>query len=90
MLTSAKNAKVVAAVRLKKRALREEARRFLVEGAQGVGEALAEDGRLLSLFVTDDLDPLVARATAAGIPVDQVARYVTETAESRAAAAPAR
>ena len=78
MLTSAKNAKVVAAVRLKKRALREEVRRFLVEGAQGVGEALAEDGRLLSLFVTDELDPLVARATAAGVPVDVVAGPVME------------
>ena len=72
VLTSAKNPKVVAAVRLKKRALREDARRFLVEGAQGVGEALAEDGRLLSLFVTDELDPLAVRATAAGVPVDPV------------------
>jgi TrmH family RNA methyltransferase len=78
VLTSAKNAKVVAAVRLKKRALREEARRFLVEGGQGVGEALAEDGRLLSLFVTDELDPIGARATAAGVPVDAVAERVME------------
>jgi TrmH family RNA methyltransferase len=78
VLTSARNTKVVAAVRLKKRALREEARRFLVEGAQGVGEALADDGRLLSLFVTDELDPLVARAKAAGVPVDAVADRVME------------
>ena len=40
MLTSIKNPKVAAAVRLKKRAFREEDRRFLVEGAQAVGEAL--------------------------------------------------
>ena len=35
--------------RLKKRAFREEDRRFLVEGAQGVSEALAA-GRLEALF----------------------------------------
>ena len=41
VLTSIKNPKIAAAVRLKKRAFREEDRRFLVEGAQAVGEALA-------------------------------------------------
>ncbi|MGH2679091.1 MAG: TrmH family RNA methyltransferase [Actinomycetota bacterium] len=78
MLTSAKNARVVAAVRLKKRALREEDHRFLVEGAQAVVEALAEDGRLLSLFVRDDLDPLAVRAEQAGVPVQQVTDRVME------------
>ena len=78
MLTSAKNPKVVAAVRLKKRALREEDRRFLVEGAQAVAEALAEDGRLLSLFVQDDLDPLAVRATQASVAVDMVTDRVME------------
>jgi TrmH family RNA methyltransferase len=78
VLTSTRNPKVVAAVRLKKRAFREEERRFLVEGAQSVAEALAEDGRLLSLFVRDDLDPLAVRATQAGVPVDQVTDGVME------------
>ena len=78
MLTSAKNPKVAAAVRLKKRALREEAERFLVEGAQGVAEALAEDGALESLFVLDDLDPLAVRARQAGIDVDPVGPRVME------------
>lgn len=78
MLTSAKNPKVVAAVRLKKRALREEDRRFLVEGAQAVGEALAEEGRLLSLFVDDELDPLAVRARQSGVPVEQVSDPVME------------
>jgi len=78
VLTSAKNPKVVAAVRLKKRALREEERRFLVEGAQAVGEALAEEGRLVSLFVTDELDPLAVRANQAGIPVEVVTAPVME------------
>jgi RNA methyltransferase, TrmH family len=78
VLTSAKNQKVVAAVRLKKRTLREEEHRFLVEGAQAVAEALAEDGRLLSLFVSDELDPLAVRARQAGVPVDHVSERVME------------
>jgi RNA methyltransferase, TrmH family len=78
MLTSAKNPKVTAAVRLKKRALREADRRFLVEGAQAVAEALTEDGRLLSLFVEDDLDPLAIRARQAGVTVDPVTDRVME------------
>jgi RNA methyltransferase, TrmH family len=78
MLTSAQNPKVVAAVRLKKRTLREEDRRFLVEGAQAVAEALAEQGRLLSLFVHDDLDPLAVRARQAGVPVEEVSDRVME------------
>ena len=78
MLTSAKNPKVVATVRLKKRALREEDRCFLVEGAQAVAEALAEDGRLLSLFVSDELDPLAVRARQAGVSVEEVSDRVME------------
>lgn len=78
MLTSAKNPKVVAAVRLKKRALREEERCFLVEGAQAVAEALADDGRLLSLFVSEDLDPLAMRARQAGVSVERVSDRVME------------
>ena len=45
VLTSPKNPKVAAAARLKKRAFRDEDRRFLVEGAQAVREALDEPGR---------------------------------------------
>jgi TrmH family RNA methyltransferase len=78
VLTSARNPKVVAAVRLKKRALREEDRCFLVEGAQAVAEALTDQGRLLSLFVSDALDPLAVRATQAGVPVEQVSDRVME------------
>ncbi|HEX5937413.1 MAG TPA: TrmH family RNA methyltransferase [Actinomycetota bacterium] len=78
MLTSARNPKVVAAVRLKKRALREEERSFLVEGAQGVGEALAEDGRLRALFVRDPLDPIAVRAGQAGVAVEPVSDAVMD------------
>ena len=63
---------------MKKRTLREAERRFLVEGAQAVAEALAEDGKLLSLFVTDELDPLAVRARQAGIPIEQVSERVME------------
>ena len=72
MLTSIKNPKVAAAVRLKKRAFREEDRCFLVEGAQGVGEALEHPADLRSLFVVDDLDPLAVRARHAGVDVHAV------------------
>jgi TrmH family RNA methyltransferase len=78
VLTSARNPKVVAAVRLKKRALREADRRFLVEGAQAVGEALAEEGRLLSVFAQDEMDPLAIRARQSGIGVDVVTDRVME------------
>jgi RNA methyltransferase, TrmH family len=78
VLTSGRNPKIVAAVRLKKRALREADRRFLVEGAQAVAEALAEEGRLVSLFVQDDLDPLAIRAKHAGVTVDHVTDRVME------------
>ena len=72
MLTSLKNPKVAAAARLKKRAFREEDRRFLVEGVQAVGEALDEPGRLGSLFTTDGLDPLAIRALQTGVEVHEV------------------
>jgi RNA methyltransferase, TrmH family len=72
VLTSIKNPKVAAAVRLKKRAFREEDRRFLVEGAQGVGEALAQPGHLLSLFVIDGMEPTAVRARQSGVDVHEV------------------
>jgi TrmH family RNA methyltransferase len=71
MLTSLKNPKVAAAARLKKRAFRDEDRRFLVEGAKGVSEAL-DESRLESLFAVDDLHPLIARAQQSGVDVMHV------------------
>lgn len=71
MLTSLKNPRVAAAIRLKKRAFREEDRRFLVEGAQGVSEALAA-GRLETLFVIDPLGEWALRASQAGVEVHHV------------------
>jgi RNA methyltransferase, TrmH family len=67
VLTSIRNPKVAAAARLKKRAFRDEDRRFLVEGAQGVREALEAPGILEAVFTIDELDPLAIRARQAGV-----------------------
>lgn len=76
MLTSTKNPKVAAAVRLKKRAFREQDRRFLVEGAQTIGEALDDPTGIGSLFTTDDLDPVATRARQQGVDVELVSDAV--------------
>ena len=73
MLTSPRNPRIAAAARLKKRAHREEDRRFLVEGAQAVGEAI---DRLEILFVTDELDPVAVRARQAGVEIQPVGEDV--------------
>ena len=70
MISSTKNPKVAAALRLHKRAFREEDRRFLVEGAQGVREALdTEPPAIDRLFVGDELDTLAVRARVVGVDV---------------------
>lgn len=83
MLSSPKNPKVAAAARLKKRSFRDRDRRFLVEGAQGVAEALDEPGALLSLFTLNGLDPLAIRAGENGVAVLEVGedaiRVITST-----------
>jgi TrmH family RNA methyltransferase len=75
VISSLRNAKVAAAVRLKKRAMRERDRAFLVEGAQAVGEALASAGGLSALFFSE-LHPHVARARDAGMEVLEVSPTV--------------
>ena len=84
VITSTKNRRVADAVRLKKRALRERDRKFLVEGAQAVAEALAGPG-LESLFVLpqERLDSLVSRAEQRGVTIipvtDEVMGHLTST-----------
>jgi TrmH family RNA methyltransferase len=75
VITSLRNPKVAAAVRLKKRTYRERERRFLAEGAQAVAEALAARS-VATLFHTDPSHELVARATGAGAEVVAVAPEV--------------
>jgi TrmH family RNA methyltransferase len=73
VLTSLKNPKVAAVARLRKDAARERDRAFLVEGAQGITEALdREPPGIVSLLVTDPLDPLAVRASQRGVEVSHV------------------
>jgi TrmH family RNA methyltransferase len=77
VISSTKNPKVLAAARLHKRAMREEDRRFLVEGAQGVREALAESPPVVqTLFVQDELHDLAVRAREQGVDVVHAAPAV--------------
>ncbi|MFN2543414.1 MAG: TrmH family RNA methyltransferase [Actinomycetota bacterium] len=79
LITSVRNPRVADAVKLKKRAFRERDRRFLVEGAQAVGEALAGPG-LSTLFVSgpNGDQPLVSRAERAGTATFEVSGGVME------------
>jgi RNA methyltransferase, TrmH family len=83
VLTSIKNPKVAKAARLKKRAFRNEDRCFLVEGAQGVREALALPGGLSILYVTDASNEFAVRARQSGVEVihigDDLMRKLTST-----------
>src|SRR5947208_7019430 len=86
MITSPRNPRVAEAVKLRKRALRDKQRLFLVEGAQAVAEAAAaRPTPLRVLFAGPDssLHPAVIAAGQAGIPVidvsDDVIRALTST-----------
>src|ERR1051325_7180766 len=84
VISSTKNPKVAAAARLRKRAFRDEDRRFLVEGAQGVREALSTDPPAIdTLFVADELHELAIRGRERGIDVipagDAVMARLTST-----------
>ena len=76
MITSVRNAKVAAALRLHKRTFRDADRAFLVEGAQTVGEALGAPAGLRTLFHTEEIHPLVARAREGGVDLVQVSDEV--------------
>jgi RNA methyltransferase, TrmH family len=80
VITSLSNTRVAKAVRLKKRAIREKDRRFLVEGAQGVAEAIASGGPVHEVFHTPGaagrLSSVLDRARAAGITVHAVSEEV--------------
>jgi TrmH family RNA methyltransferase len=86
MITSLRNPRVAEAVKLRKRALRDKRRRFLVEGAQAVAEGVAaRPSPLRELFVGPDADlhPAVVAARQAGVAVvevsDDVVRALTST-----------
>jgi TrmH family RNA methyltransferase len=72
VITSTRNERVAAAMRLKKRAFRDAQRQFLVEGAQAVSEALGHPGGLVRLVHSDPSNPLVERAGLAGVELVEV------------------
>lgn len=78
MITSVRNPRVAAALKLHKRAFRERERAFLVEGAQVLGEALASGRALSSLFHTEPSGDLVRRAAEAGAETIQVSEEILE------------
>jgi TrmH family RNA methyltransferase len=79
---SASQARVKAARRLTKRALRQHERAFLAEGPQAVSEALATGARVSDLFVTAPAQArhagLVAAAANSGIAVQLVSGEVMD------------
>ena len=80
MYASASMARLKAARRLTKRALRQRERAFLAEGPQAVSEALATGARMSDLFVTGPAQArhvdLVERAEDAGVDVQLVSGEV--------------
>jgi TrmH family RNA methyltransferase len=80
MITSIRNRRVAAALRLKKRAMREKDHRFLVEGVQAVQEALRSQAPLHDLFYLsgpeDRLEPLLREAADRGVARHPVSEQV--------------
>src|ERR687898_2135424 len=78
VITSIRNERVTAALRLKKRAFRERERCFLVEGAQAVGEALSNRPGIIRLYYSDADHPLVERARRSGVELVHVNETIVE------------
>jgi TrmH family RNA methyltransferase len=78
-ITSTKNPRIVDAVKLAKRGLREQRRRFLAEGAQATAEAVATGAAEHVFHVpgsTGRVPEVVEAARAAGLPVEAVSESV--------------
>lgn len=75
-MLSDQNARLAAARRLTRRAVRREAGRFLAEGAQAVGEALRRPDVVVELYVTAEASrrhrDIIGTAQSAGIRIDEV------------------
>ena len=80
MITSTQNKRVTKSARLKKRAIRDKDKAFLVEGAQAVLEALGQPGIVRQLFYTagseDRQSDVVRAAEKAAIAVHPVSPEV--------------
>jgi RNA methyltransferase, TrmH family len=78
VITSVRNPRVAAALKLHKRAFRERERAFLVEGAQVLGEAIGSGRGLSALFHGEPSGELVRRAAGAGADTIHVSDEVLE------------
>lgn len=92
VLSSLKNPRVMLARKLHRRRGRVEERAFLVEGPQGVSQALEADAPILDLFVTEGFDgEVLEQAEAAGARAvavsDQVMRAISDTTTPQGVAA---
>jgi RNA methyltransferase, TrmH family len=76
MITSVRNPKVAAALRLHKRAFRERDRAFLVEGVGAVEEAFGRPDGVSMLFCTDPAHPLLQRAEGSSAEIVHVSADV--------------
>jgi RNA methyltransferase, TrmH family len=79
VITSTKNPTVVQAAKLSKRGIRDQHRRFLVEGAQAAAEAVATGAAELVFHVPDSsgrVPEVVAAAAAAGAHIEAVSEAV--------------
>ncbi len=85
MITSLRNPHIQAARKLAKRTVRDATREFLVEGANGVGQALESGAPLTILFVQgldDGFPDLTRQAQARGVQVLTVSDVVMEAISS--------
>ena len=78
MITSVRNPRVAAALKLHKRAFRERERCFLVEGAQVLGEAIGSGHGLSTLFHTGPPGDMVRRAIEGGADAIAVSEEILE------------
>jgi TrmH family RNA methyltransferase len=77
VIASPRNARVAAAAALARRAVRERERRFLAEGPQAVGEALAEPDVVQELFVEAEVGPRVEELAGVAARMDIPVRTVS-------------
>lgn len=85
MITSLRNPQIAAARKLHKRGVRDARREFLVEGANGIGQALATGAPLSTVFVEGEgaeFAALTRRAGASGIAVQEVSEPVMRAISS--------
>jgi TrmH family RNA methyltransferase len=78
VITSVRNPRVAAALKLHKRAFRERERAFLVEGAQVLVEAIESGRGLSALFHGDPSGELVRRAAQGGADTIHVSEEILE------------